>query len=356
MAELSVYFARAMDERDPGDIIRDDENYAELLSHIGGVIKNLYEPKCRNPIEDGLNVAQHDLELLNASDIVLADMSIPNYQYVGCIFEIVHAAINNIPVVLVNGQNNFHNRYFIQAYCNFIAKTKEDAVEYIERAYTKKGIEKQMEETHAYYNMAADKLESMEIQTKGGFEAELNSLRKIIRKYVTGKTFQVSIGTNQWTKSICENASEVIVIYRSKEMIDRARSNLSSYSNISFLHGDIFENDIKCGPFDCIVIYFFLSLLPPPIQKRLLNCVRAILKPGGMLIVADTLERVDFPSIGLGRCRLQEQKIGDKMFTLYKERFYSDSLVKLLEKQGFDIVDSSPNPICFSWAVSRNPF
>ena len=345
MAELSVYFARAMDERDPGDIIRDDEIYAELLSRIGGVIKNPYEPKCRKPMEDGLNVAQNDLKLLSASDIVLADMSIPNYQYVGCIFEIVHAAINNIPVVLVNGQNNFHNRYYIQAYCNFIAKTKEDAVEYIERVYTKKGIEKQWEETHAYYNIADDKPDSIR-----------NSLRKLIRKYVKGKAFQISIRTSQWTKTICETASEVIAIYRSKEMIARARNELSFYRNISFLHGDIFENNIKKGPFDCIVIYLFLSLLPPPMQKRLLNCVRAILKPGGILIVADTLEMLDFSSLGLGRCRLYKQKIGDRMFVLYKEHFYGGSLAKLLEKQGFSIVDSSPKLSYFSWAVSRNPF
>jgi hypothetical protein len=91
-------------------------------------------------------------------------------------------------------------------------------------------------------------------------------------------------------------------------------------------------------------------------QKRLLNCLRAILKPDGMLIVAGTLERLDFQSIGLGRCRLQKRKIGDKIFTLYKEHFYGDSLVKLLEKEGFDIVDSSPKPTYFSWAVSRNPF
>lgn len=361
MSELSVYFARAMDARDVKDIKADDEKYIELLSPIGGVIINPYKGKKENPMENGSRVAKDDLELLIESDVVLADLSIPNYQYVGCIFEMVHAANNNIPVILIEGEKDFHNRYFIQAYCDFITKIGEEAVEYIRRTYTRKGIEEQMEEMHNYYNEIADNYQTnysgTNIRSKMEYQQERKALRMLIREHVKGKAFQIGIGTGDWTKTICETADSVVGIDQSKRMIAEARNNLSAYRNISFLHGDIFKfkNEINNGPFDCVVVYFLLSLLPSPMQRRLLNLIQRVLKPGGLLIIADTRKRRDFPSIGLGRRQLQRRKRGDRVFTLYKENFYGDSLVKLLEKEGFKVIDSKPESVWFSWAVSCIP-
>jgi ubiquinone/menaquinone biosynthesis C-methylase UbiE len=350
-----------MDARDPKDIILDDEKYTELLNPIGGTLINPYEKnsQSQNPIEDGLIVSQHDLKLLKSSDIVLADLSIPNYQYVGCLFEIVHAAYNEIPVILVEGKRDFHNRYFIQAYCDFITETCEEAIEYIRRAHTKKGIEKQMDEMHAYYDEIAENYHKNHNVTnrydKGEIDQERETLRYIIKRYVKGKTFQIGIGTGDWTSTICKTANRVIGIDQSKRMIDEARNNLFSYSNISFLHGDIFKIGINTGPFDCVVIYFLLSLLPSCRQRRLLSFVQEIMKPDGLLIIADTRKICDFPSVGFGRRQIQKRRVGNRLFTLYKEHFYSDSLVRLLQKEGLKIVDSSCKSVWFSWAVSCIP-
>ena len=361
MPDLSIYFARAMDAIDVNDIKAADEKYERLLRPINITIVNPYKEKERNPVEDGSSVARDDLRLLMESDIVLADLSIPDYQYVGCIFEIVHAANNNIPVVLVEGERDFHSRYFIQAYCDFIAKTPEEAVEYIRRTCTEDGIEGQMKEMHAYYSEIADDYQTnysgRNRHLKTEYQRERESLRMVIRNRVTGKAFQVGIGTGDWTRTVCETAGNVIGIDQSKRMIDVAQDKLSNYGNIRFLQGDIFkmENGIIDGPFDCVVVYFLFSLLPSSMQRRLLDLIRLILKPGGLLIIADTRKMRDFSSVGLGRRRLQRREKGGRVFTLYKENFYGDSLVKLLEKERFEVIDSNPGATWFSWAVSRTP-
>lgn len=356
MPELAVYLARAMDAISPKEIIRNDENYTKLLKSIGGIVINPYKQRNQNPIEDGLTVSQFDLEQLMKSDIVLADLSIPGYQYVGCLFEIVHAAIHDIPVILVEGERDFHNRYFIQAYCEYIAKTQVEAVEYIRRSFTKEGIEEQMNEMYHYYDKIANSYNEnhgkTDAQNNTRYGQERENLRMIIEKHAKGKTLQIGIGTGDWTETICETADWVVGIDQSKNMIDQARKNLASYRNVDLIHGDIFNNEIKNGPFNCIVIYFLLSLLPSYMQQRLLNLVTKILKPGGLLIAADTRKMRDIPSIGLGRLRLQRRESGNQVFTLYKEHFFGDSLVKLLKKKGFKIIDSSEKSVWFSWAVS----
>lgn len=359
MSKLSIYFVRAIDALDFNDIKANDEKYMKMVSTIGGFIINQYKEKIYTPLEDGIYVAQYDLELLKKSDIVLADLSLLNYQYVGSIFEIVHAANNDIPVILVEGERDLHNRYFIQAYCDFISKTGEEALEYIRRVYTKKGIKEQLEEMYAYYDEIADNYNidyiGTDIHKKSKYQQERETIRMIIKEHIKGKTIQIGIGKGKWTNTICETSDSVVGIDQSERMIIDARKNLSSFNNISFLCGDIFKTKIENRTFDCVVVYFLLSILPPPLQYRLLNIARQLLKPGGFLIIADTRKNRDYSAVGFGRRQLQQRKIGNRVFTLYKENFYSDSLRKLVEKEGFKVIDSNSKVTWFSWVVSSLP-
>jgi ubiquinone/menaquinone biosynthesis C-methylase UbiE len=353
-----VYFARAMDARPVEDVVADDEKYIRLLEEIGAVIANPFEQDPQNLIQDALSVVERDLANLKASDIVVADLSVPGYQYVGCVFEIVHAAMNDIPVVLVIGERDLHQRVFFQAYCDFITKDVADAVEYILRAHTQHGVEQQMVEMQQYYDGIAPMYKSARTYRLGEKDAETHEreraeLRAVIQGYVKGRTCQIGIGTGDWTKTICQTADEVVGVEASPEMLKQARRNLSSYSNMKFLLCDALKESISGEPFDRVAVYFLLSLLPRSMQGRLLDHVHRIMKPDGLLIVADTKKLGDLPARGLGRRQLQERQIGSKTFTLYKEHFVGDSLVRLLEKKGYTTVASSEETTWFSWAISR---
>jgi hypothetical protein len=122
MSQLLVYFCRAMDARSQKEILEKDDKYRRLLESINASMLNPFKCSDRKEANNELNIAQHDLSLLKGSEVVLADLSDPNYLYVGCIFEIVHATLYDIPVILVVGENDIGNRIFFQAFCDFIAK------------------------------------------------------------------------------------------------------------------------------------------------------------------------------------------------------------------------------------------
>ena len=360
MPVLSVYFARAMDDISKEDIISNDKKFEKLLGAIGGSIINPFVFKSRNPIREGLSIADSDIELLKNSDIVIADLSNPKYQYVGCIFEIVHAAINEIPVILIVGENKIADRLFFQAYCDFIVKDAAEAVEYIRRAHTAEGLEQQMIEMQAYYNDIADRYHDKSVRTHIRnpdefriYKNERKQLRDLLKRYANGNCCQIGVGTGDWTKTICETAHKVVGIEIGQNMLVQAQINLSSYNNIQLIKADALKEDINKGPFDCVVLYFFLSLLPRSMQNQLFHRIHKMLKPDGFLIVADTKELADLPAVGLGRRQLQKRESYGREFILYKEHFVGDSLANLVKKKGYEIITSSKYSEWFTWAFSR---
>ncbi len=359
MSNLRVYFARAMDARSPAEILLDDQRYLEFLAPIGASLINPFSSQTACPLDDGYDTAEQDLEALRCSDLVLADLSLPDYQYVGCIFEIVHAAIQKIPVILVVGQRNF-DRFFFHAYCEFIARESNEAVQYIRRAHTQIGIKGQLEEMRAYYEKAAPTYGyTTKAPNEGNpeevdaFFAERRELRRVLLQNVSKRTLEVGFGTGDWTRTICERAEKVVGIDVSQGMYKEARKNLLMFQNLQLLHGDIFEQDLVPPGFDCVVLYFILSVLPPSEQEKLFQRVSDLLVPGGLIIAADTRKVWNQHSIGLGRRRLQRRLIDGQSFVLYKEHFPGAALSRLLQEKSYEVLESSKNTVWFSWAVAR---
>ena len=358
MTELSVYFARAMDARAADEVLQDDEKYCQLLTGINAKLINPFGGHLKDSISDAESVAVSDLVQLKKSDILLADLSVLNYQYVGCLFEIVHASLNNTPVILAVGKNDLHTRAFFQAYCEFIAREPREAVEYIGRVHTEQGLQSQMTEMMAYYDEVApgyDRISAgVDDQARtSDFSRERNELRLLLYRYVQGSACELGVGTGDWTKTICERATNVLGIDVGKNMLAQARARLTNFSNITLLHRNVLRDLVEPGDHDCVILYFFLSLLPPRLQDELFLRLLDLLKPGGLLIVADTKKILDQPSIGLGKRQLQTRILNGRTFTLYKEHFVGDTLNRLLQRNGYEIIETSEDSTWFSWAVAR---
>jgi ubiquinone/menaquinone biosynthesis C-methylase UbiE len=232
-------------------------------------------------------------------------------------------------------------------------------MEYIRRAYTSEGIDSQMKEMHAYYDRIAREYEEESVRTHkrdqenmGPFLKARSELRDIIKNSAEGTVCQIGIGTGDWTRAVCETAKIVVGVEVSQEMLAKAKHNLASFDNVYFVNCDFLKEDIEAGPFDCVVVFFLLSLFPRSQQDLFFHQVQKILKPKGLLVVADTKKLGDLPSIGLGRRQLQQRRSGDKVYTLYKEHFFNDSLASLLEGKGYEIIDRSIGTTWFSWVVS----
>lgn len=362
VAELSVYFVRAMDARTPDEVFHDDEKYRQLLAEINAKLTNPFGGRLRDSIADAESIAVNDLIQLKASDVVLADLSVEGYQYVGGLFEIVHATLENLPVILVVGNSDLHTRAFFQAHCEFITQNPSDAVQYIGRAHTDQGLQAQMAEMMAYYEAAAldyDRMsagaDNQAITDSEGFSRERNELRRVLDRYVRGRACEVGVGTGDWTETICEKATDVVGIDAGKTMLDQARTRLRRFSNLQLVQCNVLSESLRSGNYDCVILYFFLSLLPRRLQDELFERLLSLVKPSGLLIVADTKKVLAQPSIGLGNRRLQTRMLNGQTFTLYKEHFVGDALSTLLQSKGYEIVESSQESIWFTWAVSRRP-
>lgn len=361
MSELKIYFARAMDGVSREHISARDAEYDALLKPVGGILLNPYGGAPPDLIQDAGGVVESNLKLMSGCDLLLADVSVPAYQYVGCMFEIADAVKHEIPVIVVAGEGDLRRRIYLHAYADFIAGRPEEAVEYIRRAHTREGVARQIEEMKTYYSHVAPEYMTKSVRPDpdtprlvGAFAAERGELRRVITRHARGKVCELGSGAGDWTTSICEVADEVVGVEPSAEMLEQAARRLARCANVRLLPRDALAEEIGGGPFDCVVVYFLLSLLPPPAQQLLFDRVERLLKPGGLLMVADTRMLRDVPAIGFGRRQIQQRRVGGQTYRLYKEHFVGETLARLLRRRGYDILDAKSGPVWFSWAVARS--
>jgi len=360
MTATSVYLAQAIDGRDTVDIMDTQEMYASLLATIGVTLASPLDVESYSADAfDAIAILQHDLSILRKCDALLVDLSLVGHEYLGCLFEIGCANAHGIPVVVCIGNRNLERRVALQGACQFIVREPEQAIECLLRGISEAGVRQQMKETQAYYDAIARTYDAasgrdMAPRDLHAAEGEKNALRETLRKFALRRVCQIGIGTGAWTETICETADVVVGIDASPSMLMEARRRLAGFGNVQFVLADVLGNDVQVGTVDCVVCCFLLSLLPQSMQKRLFAAVRRILKPGGVVVVADSKRPANYPGVGLGRCRIQTRSAGGTEYTVYKEHFGGQLLRNLLEDNGYEVVHAAENRVWLTWAVARD--
>lgn len=92
----------------------------------------------------------------------------------------------------------------------------------------------------------------------------------------------------------------------SAAMVARARAKGKAYSkpDIRFIEGDVLQVDVE--PQDAVLLQYTLQFVPPAARQVLLERVRSLLKPGGMLVLSE-------------KVRLGDEKLNDTFIDLYYE-------------------------------------
>jgi SAM-dependent methyltransferase len=98
---------------------------------------------------------------------------------------------------------------------------------------------------------------------------------------------ELGCGTGELSRRLALVARKVIALDLSTEMIRVARSRSAGQPNIQFLVGDMMALPLH-GGFDCVVSLNTLHHVDP---VQALRAMRAALRPGGSLLIADLLER-----------------------------------------------------------------
>ena len=94
-------------------------------------------------------------------------------------------------------------------------------------------------------------------------------------------------GTGEFARLLARRFERVIALDLSPNAIEIAQQRSQDYRNINYQVADILEYELTSEQFDAIVSIATLHHLP---VKNLLPVLKAILKPGGKLVVLDLLK------------------------------------------------------------------
>jgi ubiquinone/menaquinone biosynthesis C-methylase UbiE len=359
--DLKVYYARAMDGIEPSKIMEDDRQLEVVLSQKGFSITNPYTEQ-EVQVERADRLVENNIKSLKKSDVVLANLSIQNYTYIGAVFEVVQAANLGIPIVVCVGDSDLVNRYYLHYYSNFICKHISEGVEYIWRCWSLEGTDQQLKEGKEFYDKIAT--EAGEVTRKpykdmqsdiDRYERERGLLKEKLRDYCRDKNvLELGCGTGEWTQVIAEVAKSVTCIESSQNMIKRAKGRLKeSAIQPDFIHRDFFDETLSVKPCDVIVSYFTLSFLPPFYQNKILPAMKRWISKDGHCLFGESIQISILPSIGLGRQRIQIRRTCGKEYAIYKEHFAPYELEKLLKLNGFKIIDLPIDVTWFTFCAAR---
>ena len=98
------------------------------------------------------------------------------------------------------------------------------------------------------------------------------------------EVLDIGCGLGRLTGQLLDGDRQITALDLSPEMIRRARENLHSPLNLSFVCADFLQHDFGGQTFDCIISVATLHHLP---EDDALNRMKLLLRPGGRLIIHD---------------------------------------------------------------------
>jgi ubiquinone/menaquinone biosynthesis C-methylase UbiE len=358
---LRIYYARPMDCLDPSTVSSADDRFRVLLNRYGFILSNPYHPMSSSILEPE-TVVRENQRLMKTSNVLIADVSYPDYGYVGLWFEIADAHKLGLPVVLCIGDNNFHHHRYVHYYCDFITRNLEDAVLFIHRCCSLSGIQEQLTDTKAYYDsVARDYLTN--IKTICSWRSSPNSnqsyqidyLTDSLKKACAGHTvLEIGCGDGRWTDCISSVAKAICCVDFSSNMLSELQKRITFHcESVKFICADVFRVEaIEIASYDVVVCFFLIGLIPPIMQKVLLHKLSRQCSQNALLAFAVTAEFSSAPYIGMGRRRL-ELRTCDQTYKLYKEVFSNQQLQLLLQTTGFEVVDKNNELTDFAYCLAR---
>lgn len=149
-----------------------------------------------------------------------------------------------------------------------------------------------------------------------------------------GNTIEFGCGPGYFTRAVAKNATHILAIDISQQMLDRAKANLAGISNVSFRKADCEHTPLPDNSFDTVFTANVVQVLEHPGQA--MNEAFRILKPGGKLV----LLFYSFDSLGLfDRFMMMIRFMSRFHGVPYKNMMSVDEIRAMAEKSGFMIDD-----------------
>ena len=149
----------------------------------------------------------------------------------------------------------------------------------------------------------------------------------VLKKFANanGRWLEIGCGSGSATRSVLETFpnTKVTALDLSGPYLKVAQENLRRYRKVDFVQGDGTNLDFKSETFDAIYSVYVLHELPRPERGALIREAYRALKPGGILALADSIQKDDDPGLNWSL---------EAFPKVYHEPFYKEYTTSSLEK------------------------
>ena len=128
--------------------------------------------------------------------------------------------------------------------------------------------------------------------TNAAWHAEVARLGQIADGFGAGRLLDIACGTGRWTARFAANphVTGVVAMDQAPEMLEQTRARLAAARRTAELaQGDAYALPFGDGVFESCFSGFFLSHVPSERLAGFLGEVRRVLRPGGALLVFDSM-------------------------------------------------------------------
>lgn len=152
-----------------------------------------------------------------------------------------------------------------------------------------------------------------------------------------GSVLELACGTGLWTQHLVKQASHVMAVDASPEVIEINRGRMES-GQVSYVEADLF-NWMPSALYDFVFFGFWLSHVPEERFDEFWRSVGAALKPGGRVFFVDGLLTQDSTATNhkaIDRSGEVERKLNDgRVFRIVKVFHEPEVLMERLRKLGW---------------------
>ena len=179
---------------------------------------------------------------------------------------------------------------------------------------------------------------SASISDPAAYKSEALAIGRALPRVVGPGHLDLACGTGFWLQFYGPSCHAVTLIDQAPEMLSRARERAESLdlaARCDFVRGNVLEQSYGTGVYDSALMGFLMSHLTEDQGKGLLAAVRASLRPGGRLVLIDSVwsaERANTRS----KSGMQTRRLNDgRAFEIFKRYFTEEDLLEIGEGSGF---------------------